>query len=159
MCIPPVLLVLSIVTSLGASITTLIVAIGVGQIAAFTRVIRSVILNIKGADFLEAARACGAKDWRIILRHLIPNAIGPVIVQGTMNVATVIIFAASISFIGMGVQPPQPEWGVMLGETKDYMRINPLLTIIPGLAIVFTSLSFNLFGDGLRDALDPRLKD
>ena len=116
-------------------------------------------MTVVGQDYIEAAKSCGTKDRFIILKHVIPNAIGPVIVQATMSVGTMIIWAASMSFLGMGVQPPAPEWGAMLSEGKDYMLMAPYLVIIPGMAIVLTALSLNLMGDGLRDALDPRLKD
>ncbi len=159
MCIPSSLLIMAIVATLGANVTNLIIAMCIGQIAGFTRIVRSVVLNLRDSDFIEAGRACGASNAHLIIRHILPNAIGPIIVQGTMNISASILTAASFSFIGLGVQPPQPEWGVMLSEAKEYMMANPTLCIYPGLAIVFTALSFNLVGDGLRDALDPRLKD
>jgi len=159
MCIPAILLAMTVIATLGQSIQNMIIAIGISQISGFCRIIRSVILNLKGMDFIEAAKSCGARDGRIILTHIIPNAIGPIIVQCSMNIAVSIIGAASLSFIGLGVSPPTPEWGIMLSEAKDHMRTAPYLSTIPGIAIVVTALSFNLLGDGLRDALDPRLKD
>lgn len=159
MCIPMSLLIMSIVAALGANLRNLIIAMSIGQVAAFTRIVRSVVLNLRDADFIEAGRACGASTPYLIARHILPNAIGPIIVQGTMNIAAAILSASGFSYIGLGVQPPQPEWGVMLSEGRDFLRTNPMLCIFPGLAIVFTALSFNLVGDGLRDALDPRLKD
>lgn len=159
MAIPPVLLALAIVASLGPGMTNMIIAMAVSNVPGLTRVIRSVILSIVGQDFIEAARACGTKNRRIILKHVIPNAMGPIIVQATMSVSSMIINAAALSFLGMGIQPPQPEWGAMLSESSDYMVYSPYLVIIPGLAILFSALSINLFGDGLRDALDPKLKN
>lgn len=159
LCIPPILLALAIVASLGPGITNLIIAMTVSSVPGFTRVIRSTVLLVVGQEFIEAARASGTKDLRIILRHILPNAMGPIIVQGTMAVGAMIINTASLSFLGMGIQPPRPEWGAMLAESREYIRHAPYLVIIPGLTILLTALSLNLLGDGLRDALDPRLKD
>lgn len=159
LCIPPILLALAIVASLGPGITNLIIAMTVSSVPGFTRVIRSTVLLVVGQEFIEAARACGTRDLRIILRHILPNAMGPIIVQGTMAVGVMIINTASLSFLGMGIQPPRPEWGAMLAESREYIRHAPYLVIIPGLTILLTALSLNLLGDGLRDALDPRLKD
>lgn len=159
MGIPFMLLALAIVAALGAGLTNVLIALVISMIPSYTRIIRSVILTVVGQDYIEAARACGSQDRFIIIKHIIPNAIGPVIVQATMSVGTMIIWAASMSFLGMGVQPPTPEWGYMLSEGKDYILTAPHLVIFPGLAIVLTALSLNLLGDGLRDALDPKLKD
>lgn len=157
--IPSILLMICIVAVMGAGTTNLIVALSISQIPGFTRIVRSVILNLKDADYIEAARASGSSNSRIIATHILPNALGPIIIQATMNISVSIIAAASLSYIGLGCQPPQPEWGIMLSEAKDQMRNYPYLMIVPGVAIVVTALSFNLMGDGLRDALDPRLKD
>jgi ABC-type dipeptide/oligopeptide/nickel transport systems, permease components len=159
MGIPFMLLALSIVAALGAGLVNVLIALVISMIPSYTRIIRSAILTVVGQDYIEAARACGAKDRFVILGHVIPNAIGPVIVQATMSVGTMIIWGASMSFLGMGVQPPTPEWGYMLSEGKNFMTTAPHLVVFPGLAIVLTALSLNLLGDGLRDALDPRLKD
>lgn len=159
MGIPFMLLALSIVAALGIGLVNVLIALVITMIPSYTRIIRASILTVVGQDYIEAARAYGAKDSAIILSHVIPNAIGPVIVQATMTVGTMIIWGASMSFLGMGVQPPTPEWGYMLSEGKNYMLTAPHLVIFPGLAIVLTALSLNLLGDGLRDALDPRLKD
>jgi peptide/nickel transport system permease protein len=159
MCVPFMLLALAIVASLGTGIVNVLIALMLAMVPYYTRVIRSAILNIAGMDFIEAAKACGVRSHRIIWRHVIPNAIGPVIVQATMSVGTMIISAAAMSFLGMGIQPPSPEWGSMLSEGKDYMLKYPHMVIFPGLAITLTALSVNLMGDGLRDALDPRLRD
>jgi peptide/nickel transport system permease protein len=159
MCVPFMLLALAIVASLGTGIVNVLIALMLAMVPYYTRVIRSAILNIVSMDFIEAAKACGVPNHRIIWRHVVPNAIGPVIVQATMSVGTMIISAAAMSFLGMGIQPPSPEWGSMLSEGKDYMLKYPHMVIFPGLAITLTALSVNLMGDGLRDALDPRLKD
>lgn len=158
MAIPPILLTLAIVAALGTGLTNLLIAITIASFPIFARVIRSVVLPVVGQDFIEAARACGTSDRRIILRHILPNAIGPIIVQATMAVAGMIITAAALSFIGMGIQPPNPEWGSMLSSSREYMMTSPYLTFIPGIAIILASLSLNLLGDGLRDALDPKLR-
>ncbi len=157
--IPTILLALAIVAALGPGIRNLFVAITVTSTPGFARVIRSVILPIIGQEFIEAARAYGTKDRRIIFKYIIPNAIGPILVQATMAVSGMIIATASLSFIGMGIQPPRPEWGSMLAEAREYIRSETYLVIFPGLAIVLAALSLNLLGDGLRDALDPRLKN
>jgi len=124
----------------------------------FARIVRASIMSLRGMEFIEAAKACGTRDRRIILKHIIPNAIGPIIVQATLNMATTIIAIAALSFVGLGIQPPTPEWGCMLSEARNQMRYYPYLVVIPGIAIVLAVMSLNLIGDGLRDALDPRLK-
>ncbi|ATW25606.1 ABC transporter permease [Candidatus Formimonas warabiya] len=159
MCIPFMLMALAIVAALGPGLVNVLIALMLSMVPYYTRVIRSAILTVTGQDFIEAAKACGTPDRYIILKHILPNAIGPVIVQTTMSVGSMIIWAAAMSFLGMGIQPPTPEWGSMLSEGKDYMLYSPHLVIFPGMAIVLTALSINLMGDGLRDALDPRLKD
>ena len=158
-CIPPILLALAIVAALGNSIPNLLIAIAVASVPGSARFIRSVILTVVGQDFIESARAGGSGAMGVIVKHVLPNAIGPIIVQVTMSIAGMILTASSLSFIGMGVQPPRPEWGVMLSEARSQMLNYPYLVVFPGLAIVLTALSLNLFGDGLRDALDPRLKN
>ncbi|MEL7563421.1 MAG: ABC transporter permease [Dehalobacterium sp.] len=159
MCIPFMLMALAIVAALGPGLINVLIALMLSMVPYYTRVIRSAILTVTGQDFIEAAKACGTPDRYIILKHILPNAIGPVIVQATMSVGNMIIWASAMSFLGMGIQPPTPEWGAMLSEGKDYMMYAPHLVIFPGMAIVLTALSINLMGDGLRDALDPRLKD
>lgn len=159
LCIPFMLLVMALVAALGTSLTNVLVALMLAMLPTYARVIRSAVLTVVGADYIEAAKSCGAKSWRIIFKHVIPNAIGPIIVQATMTVGTMIIWAASISFLGMGIQPPTPEWGAMLSEGKNFITTTPHLVLFPGLAIAITAFSLNLMGDGLRDALDPRLKD
>ena len=159
LCIPFMLLVLTIVVALGPSLINVLIALMIAMIPSYTRVIRSTVLTVVGQDYIEAARACGTPDRFIILKHVLPNAIGPIIVQATMTVGLMIIWAASTSFLGMGIQPPTPEWGAMLSEGRNFMLRAPHLVLFPGLAIGITAFSLNLMGDGLRDALDPRLKD
>ena len=159
MAIPPELLALAVVASLGPGMTNLLIAVTISRIPPFTRVVRSSILSVVDQEYIEAAQVAGNRNAAIILRHVLPNAIGPIIIQATMGVGRMILTAAGMSFIGMGVEPPTPEWGSMLAEGREYMRYCPYITIFPGLAIILTSLSLNLLGDGLRDALDPKLKD
>ena len=157
-CIPTMLLCLAIVAALGPSLTNLLIAIIFSNIPIYIRFIRSTVLTVVDMDYIEAARACGTGDFRIIRKHILVNVTGPIIVQATQSVAAMILSAAALSFLGMGVQPPTPEWGAMLSDSKEYMRTNPYLMVFPGVAIVLAALSLNLLGDGLRDALDPRLK-
>ena len=159
MCIPAILLALAIVAALGAGMRNLLIAITIANVPSFVRLIRSVILTVVENDFIEAARSYGAKDMRIIVKYILPNAMGPIIVQATMGIAGMILSAAGLSYMGMGIQPPAPEWGAMLSEARDYMRTSPYLLYFPGFAILISALCFNLLGDGLRDALDPKLKD
>lgn len=159
LAIPQILMAMAIVAVLGTDIKNLMVAMTIANVPKFARVVRSAILQIQGQEYVEAAQACGTHDIRIILRHIIPNAIGPIIVQATLQIGQTIISLASLSFVGLGIQPPNPEWGTMLSEGKQYMRQNPFVVIEPGLAIMMAVLSFNLMGDGLRDALDPKLKN
>jgi peptide/nickel transport system permease protein len=158
MCIPSILLSLAIVTVLGPGLPNLMTAIAVGSVPSFTRLIRSVVLTIVESDYIEAARACGSNHGKIIFNHVLRNALGPLIVHATMSVAGMILLAAGLSFIGLGVRPPAPEWGAMLSEARDNLRRAPYLMFFPGFFIVLAALSMNLVGDGLRDALDPRLK-
>jgi len=159
LAVPMTLMAVTVVAALGTSITNLILALTISMIPPFTRIVRSAVLQIRGADYIEAAIAYGAKDARIIISHVLPNAIGPIIVQATLNLASVLLSVAALGFIGLGVPSPKPEWGTMLAENKAQMRYYPYLVIIPGIAIATTVLSINLIGDGLRDALDPKLKN
>ena len=159
MCIPGILLALAIVAALGQSLVNLIIALTVSYVPSFARIVRASVMTVVGNDYIEAARASGLDTGRIIAKYVLPNAAGPIIVEVTMNVASIIKAVASLSFIGLGIVPPTPEWGAMLSESREFMRYSPYLVIFPGLAIVIASLAFNLLGDGLRDALDPRLKD
>lgn len=158
MAIPALLLALAIVAVLGPGILNLTIALSIVQIPGFGRLMRSQILTIRDSEFIEAAKAVGTNSFEIIIRHIIPNTIGPIIVQATTAIAAAIIAAAGLSYVGLGVTPPRPEWGTMLAEGREFMRQNGYMIFIPGIAIVISALSFNLLGDGLRDALDPRLR-
>ena len=136
----------------------LLIALSVSQIPQFARIVRSSVLSVKDAEYIEAARAVGASDVHIILRYIVPNALSPVIVQGTLGVATTILNVAGLSFLGLGVEPPAPEWGSILSSARMYMREAWHISLFPGIAIVLCILSLNLLGDGLRDALDPKQK-
>lgn len=159
MTVPPILLSLAVVAVLGGSLRNLLIAITISCVPSMLRLVRSVVLGVVDEDYIEAARSYGASDMRIILKYVIPNALGPIIVTTTMNVANMILSAAGLSFLSLGVQPPAPEWGALLSDAKTYMFTAPHLLYIPGIFIVIAALSFNLAGDGLRDALDPKLKD
>ena len=159
LAIPSTLFALTIVAALGGGLMNLLIAMSISRIPNTARVVRSSILNVQGSDYIEAARACGTPDSRIIMKHIIPNAIGPIIVSATLGLGNTIVAIAGMSFIGLGVEAPTPEWGAMLSEGKQFLRTDPHLCIIPGIAIVCAVLGFNLVGDGLRDALDPKLKN
>lgn len=159
LAIPQILMAMAIVAVLGTDIKNLLIAMTIANVPKFARIVRSAILQIQGQEYVEAAQACGTRDLRIILRHILPNAIGPIVVQATLQIAQSIISLAALSFIGLGVQSPQPEWGTMLSEGKQDMRLYPFVVLEPGIAIMLAVLSFNLMGDGLRDALDPKLKN
>lgn len=159
MAVPPILLSLAVVAALGANLTNLLIAITVSCIPNMVRMVRSTVLTVIDNDYIEAAKSYGSSDMRVILRYVIPNALGPIIVTTTMNVAAMILSASGLSFLGMGVQPPSPEWGALLSDARQYMFNAPYLLYFPGLFIVIAALSFNLAGDGLRDALDPKLKN
>lgn len=159
MTVPPILLSLAVVAALGGSLRNLLIAITISCVPSMLRLVRPVVLGVVDEDYIEAARSYGASDMRIILKYVIPNALGPIIVTTTMNVANMILSAAGLSFLSLGVQPPAPEWGALLSDAKTYMFTAPHLLYIPGIFIVIAALSFNLAGDGLRDALDPKLKD
>lgn len=156
--IPSTLLSLSIVAALGPGIRNLVIAITVSRVPTFARVIRSAVLNIVNQEYIEAAKAGGTRNLRIMLRHVYPNEMSPIIVQCTMSISQLLLQAAGLSFLGMGMQPPAPEWGALLNSARDFMRTAPHLMLFPGIAIVLAALAFNLVGDGLRDAFDPRLK-
>lgn len=158
LAIPTILLAITIVAALGASILNLMIAVGISNIPEFARVVRASVLSIKDQEFIEAAKAIGARDHIIILKHILPNSMAPIIVYATLKVATAIMATAALSFIGLGIQPPTPEWGSMLAGGRAYIRDHMYIVMFPGLAIVLTVLSLNLIGDGLRDALDPKLK-
>lgn len=157
--IPDMLLAIAISAMLGPGFTNCILAVSISRIPVFTRLMRASLLNLRDMEYIDAEISINASAPRIMFRHLLPNGISPMIVQATMAIAGSILVAASLSFIGLGVQPPLPEWGAMLSEGREYIRSSPHIAIFPGLMIMITVLSINLFGDGLRDALDPRLKD
>ena len=159
MTVPPILLSLAVVAALGANLRNLLIAITISCVPGMVRMVRSVVLTVIDNDYIEAARSYGGSDMRIILKYVIPNALGPIIVTTTMNVSSMILSASGLSFLGMGVQPPSPEWGALLSDARQYMFNAPYLLYIPGIFIVLAALCFNLAGDGLRDALDPKLKD
>lgn len=156
--VPGLLFALAVVAALGSSMTNLLIAVTIVSLPGFIRIVRSVILSIVEQEYIMAARACDSSNFTIITRHILPNAMGPIIVQASMSVASMMLTAAGLSFIGMGVQPPTPEWGVMLSTARTYMSTAPYLLLFPGIAIALSALALNLVGDGLRDALDPRLK-
>ncbi|MBB6177094.1 peptide/nickel transport system permease protein [Anoxybacillus tengchongensis] len=155
---PSILLAIGIVAVLGPSLKNALIAIAVINIPNFGRLIRSRVLSIKQEEYITAAKAIGMSDARILFHHILPNSMAPIIVQGTLAIATAIIEAAALGFLGLGAQPPNPEWGKMLADSKAYLTQAPWTMVFPGLAIMLTVLGFNLMGDGLRDALDPRMK-
>jgi peptide/nickel transport system permease protein len=155
---PYILGAIVIMTVLGPGIVNIFIAIGILGWASFARIFRGSILSIKNKEYIEAARALGASNYRIITKHIFPNSFAPIIVYATMNVGTAIIVEAALSFLGIGVQPPTPAWGKMLADSLEYIDTAPWLMLFPGLAILITVLGFVLLGDGLRDAFDPRLK-
>jgi peptide/nickel transport system permease protein len=159
LAMPPMLLALTIVAALGTSSSNVVIAVAISYIPTFARVLRASVLTVKGNEYIQAARAFGAGDMRIIFQLVIPNSLSPMIVQGTLGVAGAILTIASLSFVGLGVQPPTPEWGLMLDSARTHMREAWHITVFPGMAIMLTILALNLMGDGLRDALDPKLKN
>ncbi len=156
---PSLLLAIAIVTVLGRGLQNALLAIAIVSIPRYARVIRGSVLSIKEQEFVSASRALGGGRAHILFRRILPNAIPPLIVQGTLGIAAAILEAAALSFLGLGAQPPTPEWGTMLGSERNQVFTAPHLVFFPGLAIMVTVLSFNLLGDGLRDAIDPRLKE
>lgn len=158
LAIPNMLLAIAIVAALGPSMVNLMIAISFSYTPQFARIVRASVISIKDEEFIEAARAIGANNFTIIFEHILINCMAPIIVQVTLKIATAIITVAGLSFIGLGIQPPAPEWGNMLAGGRAYIRDSNYLVLFPGLAIMITILSLNLLGDGLRDALDPKLK-
>jgi peptide/nickel transport system permease protein len=157
--IPFLVLVIAFMTAFGRNLTFAMVGVGIATIPTFARLIRSRVLSVREEDFVEAARAAGVRDRNIILRHVIPNSFAPVLVQATLQIGINILIIAGLSFLGYGAQPPTPSWGQMLSASRNYMLPNPWFSIWPGLAILVTVVGFNLLGDGLRDALDPRINN
>lgn len=156
--IPMTMFAIVIVAALGASTINLILALGIASVPIFARVVRGAVLTVRDVEYIEAARAIGAKHTTIILKHILPNCLAPIIVQVTLRMASAVYNTAALSFLGMGVSAPAPEWGALLASGRNYIREYSYLCVIPGITIMLTILSLNMLGDGLRDALDPRLK-
>jgi len=156
--IPPILLAISIAAAMRPGLMSIVIAVGVGAAPLYARVMRASVLTVKEQEFIEAAHSIGANKFRIIRKHVLPNCIAPIIVQATMGLAYAILWAAALSFLGIGVQPPTPEWGAMLSEGRMYIRDHWHMVLFPGLAIAIMIFALNMMGDGLRDAFDPRLK-
>ncbi|MFD2761434.1 nickel transporter permease [Lentibacillus juripiscarius] len=156
---PSILLAIALVAVLGPSLKNAMIAIGIIGIPQFARIVRSAVLSVKETEYIEAARAIGAKHGRTLIQHVLPNCTAPIIVQATLSIGTAILDAAGLSFLGLGAQPPKPEWGAMLSDGRAALQNAPWVITFPGLAIFFVVIGFNLFGDGLRDALDPKLKE
>ena len=155
--IPPMLLAIAIAAILGPGLTNAMIAIGISGVPGFARLIRASILSVRENEYIEAARAVTATDARIIVKHILPNILSPILVQTSLSIANAILVASSLSFIGLGAQPPLPEWGAMISGARGYIRDYWYLVTLPGVAIILAVVSFNLIGDGIRDALDPRL--
>lgn len=158
MSVPDILFTMAVVYALGANFINLLFALTLAYFTNYVRLVRSQVLNLSEQDYVEAARAGGSGSARIIMSHILPNAVGVIIVNTTLNVAKIILYESTLSFLGLGMPPPQPEWGLMLSEAREFMRTAPWLMLFPAGAIVITAASINLMGDGLRDALDPHLK-
>lgn len=157
--IPSILLAMAVVAALGANLRNLLLALGFSSIAIYARLVRSAVVSLVDQEYIEASRAFGSSDLRIIVKHIIPNSLSPIVTQMAFSSAGMILTAASMSYLGLGIQAPAPEWGAMLSSAKTYIWSYPHLITIPGICIVLAALSITLIGDGLRDALDPRLKD
>jgi peptide/nickel transport system permease protein len=158
MAIPSLLLSLAVCTALGEGIVNLILALMLTNIPGFARIVRSSILTLRGQEFIEAAKCCGTSHFRIIIKHILPNGIGPVVVTATLGLGSAILNIAALGFLGIGVTAPTPEWGTILADNRSYIRYYPYLGVIPGMAIALSVMCVNFVGDGLRDALDPRMK-
>lgn len=156
--IPQIVLAIAIAVALGPGLLNLTIAVGLAALPTFARVVRGAVLSIAGQEFIEAAHCMGATDKWIIFRHILPNCSAPIIVQATLRVGQAILATASLSFLGLGIQPPFPEWGGMLAASRGFVRDSAYMSIFPGLAIMITILALNFLGDGLRDAMDPKLK-
>ena len=159
MAIPSLLLNITIVAVLGVGLENVMIAIGISNLPGYCRTIRASIMSIKESEYIEAAKACGSSDFKLIMSHIIPNSLAPLIVQATLRMGASILVCASMSFMGLGVVPPTPEWGAMLSTGRSFLRDYPHLCTFPGAAIMYTVLAMNLLGDGVRDALDPKLKN
>ena len=155
MTIPSLVLAIAVVAAIGASATGLIVAITVSFIPPLTRLVRARVLELRGVDYVEAARAVGMRQLRILMRHILPNAISVIVIQLTLMAGQAVLIGTALGFLGLGVQPPAPEWGAMLGASRQFLDVAPHVAVVPGLAVSLLVMAFNLFGDGLRDRLDP----
>ncbi len=158
MAFPSILLAIAIIAALGPGLMKAMVAVAIVGIPYYVRIVRGTVLSLREWEFVEAAHALGATHPRVVLRHILPNCLAPIIIAATLDVGFMITTAAGMSFLGLGAQPPTAEWGIMLAEGRQFMRVAPHLAVFPGIAIFLVVLTLNLFGDGLRDALDPRLK-
>lgn len=158
LAVPMMLMAIVIVAALGASIVNLVIALSISSVPTFARIVRSAVLTVRDMEYVEAARAIGVKTPRVLLRYILPNSMGPIIVQTTLRIAATISNTAALSFLGLGIKAPQPEWGALLSSGREFIRDYSYLACIPGICIMLTILALNLLGDGLRDALDPRLK-
>ena len=156
---PAILLAIAILAALGKGVANAMIAIGIVYIPIFARIARGAVLGVRKQEYVEAARATGAKDRRILAQHIFPNSLAPLIVEVSLSLAFAILAEAALSFFGLGTQPPDPSWGRMLSEARGYINQSVWMSIFPGLAIMLTVMGFNFLGDGLRDVLDPRLKD
>ena len=155
---PGILLAIAIMAALGPSLVNVMIAVGIRSIPSFARVTRSMVLSLKELEFVQGAQALGARSARVLFRHVLPNSLSGLLVFASMQVATAILLAAILSFLGLGVQPPTPEWGKMVSDGRSYLMEAPHVSLFPGLAIFLTVMGFNCLGDGLRDALDPRVR-
>ncbi|WP_243030655.1 ABC transporter permease [Thermus altitudinis] len=153
---PGILLAIVLVAILGPGLENAMIAVGIAAVPIYARLVRGLVLSLKALDYVEAARALGASHTRVLLRHILPNALGPILIQSSLQMAIAILFAAGLGFLGLGARPPEPEWGLMLARGREYLAVAPHVATFPGLAIVGLVLAFNLMGDALRDALDPR---
>lgn len=156
---PSILLAIAIVAVRGPGVVNTIMAVAIVGVPGYARVVRSMVLSLKERDYVDAARMIGVRDMRIMFIHILPNSLSPIIVQMTLGVGGAVLFAAALGFLGLGIQPPAPEWGAMISDGIPFLRQSPHLVFFPGMAIMLTVLGFNLLGDGLRDALDPQLRD
>ena len=154
---PGILLALAIVSVLGGSLRNVIIAVAIYSVPAFARIVRGSTLSVRKLEYIDAVRALGASDTRIIFKHILPNIMSPIIVQATLRIATAILTASGLSFLGLGVQPPTPEWGAMMSDGRNFIVDAPHIILFPGLMVVIVVLAFNIFGDGIRDAMDPKM--
>ena len=158
MSIPSMVLAIAICAALGPGLVNTMIAVGFSSVPTYARVVRSAVLTIRQQEYIEAAGAIGASNWKIIIKHIVPNSLAPIIVQASLGVGNAIQSAASMSFLGLGITPPTPEWGAMLSTGRSFIRDYPLMVVAPGMCIMLVISSLNMLGDGLRDALDPRMK-